>query len=69
MPKVTIGTYSEYKFEVGGNVLNMPVTKIVSEDDNVRNITKEVSVFEKYSTKKPLSSHAESTSTINGRDY
>jgi len=58
MPNVTIGTYSEYEFEVGGNVFNVPVTKIISEDENIDEITQEVSIFGKYTTKRHIRANA-----------
>lgn len=54
MPKAQIGTYAKFQVELNGKLEEVPVKNIFSEDEYVNNITKEVSVFEKYSSKKPL---------------
>ncbi len=52
MPKVKISTYTSFDILADGTIVRLPVTKIVSEDGEVKNISKEVSVFDKFATKK-----------------
>ncbi|MBE7082595.1 MAG: hypothetical protein E7378_02840 [Clostridiales bacterium] len=47
MPSFTINTYGEI-------IRDVKVTKIISEEPTVANITKEVKPFEKYASKKVL---------------
>ena len=55
MPKAKITTYPTLKFEdPTGKVVEAPITSIFSEEQQVAETSKEVSVFEKYTTKKPL---------------
>ena len=56
MPKVNINTYSNLEFEYNGKIVTSSVKKIFSEDEVVANITKEVGVFDKYSSKKSINS-------------
>ena len=58
MPKVNINTYSSFEIMNDGTILRVPVTNIVSEEAVVPNISKEVSVFDKYTSKKNISAKA-----------
>lgn len=46
MPQVTISTY--------GTILDGVKVKKIFSEENVRNVSKEVSVFEKYNSKKTI---------------
>lgn len=54
MPKATIKTYSTFEILADGTIYRAPVTKIVCEDSSVKNISKEVGLFEKYMSKKSI---------------
>jgi len=58
MPKATINTYSTFEILADGTIYRAPVTKIFSEDANVRNISKEVGLFDKYMSKKSIAGSA-----------
>lgn len=54
MPKELINTYATYNFMVDGKVHSAKVSKIVSEESYVKEVSKEVGVFEKYTAKKTI---------------
>lgn len=54
MPKEFINTYSTYNFSVNGKQQSVKVAKIVSEEAFVKEVSKEVGVFEKFSSKKSI---------------
>ena len=56
MPKEFINTYSTFNFVVNGKQQSARVAKIVSEEAHVNEVSKEVGVFEKFSSKKAISS-------------
>lgn len=58
MPKEFINTYSTFNFVVNGKTQSVRVAKIVSEEPNVSEVSKEVGVFEKFSSKKTISTKA-----------
>lgn len=60
MPKVNINTYSSFEIMNDGTIVRVPVTTIVSEEAVVPNISKEVSIFDKYSSKKNISAKCKS---------
>ena len=65
MPKVKIGTYSQLQFNVNGKNIEVPVTDIFCEDDKVPKVTKEVGIFDKYSSKKAINSKVKDKYSIN----
>lgn len=54
MPNVQISTYSGFEILANGEIVRVGVNKIISEEPVVPNTTKEVSVFEKYASKKSV---------------
>lgn len=60
MPKANINTYSSLEIMNDGTIVRIPVTNIVSEEVVVPNISKEVSIFDKYSSKKNISAKCKS---------
>ena len=56
MPSVNIKTYSE--------VLGVKVTKIFGEDGHVADITKSVSIFEKYTSKKSINAKCKQSTEL-----
>lgn len=64
MPKDFINTYATYNFYVDGKIQSAKVAKIVSEEPQVANITKEISVFEKYSSKKTIRAKVSASESV-----
>lgn len=54
MPKFKINTYSSFEILANGEIVRVPVTSIVSEDAAVANVSKDVNVFDKISSKKTI---------------
>lgn len=54
MPKFKINTYSSFEILANGEIVRVPVTNIVSEDAVVADISKDVNVFDKISSKKTI---------------
>lgn len=65
MPKATINTYGNFAINKYGEVVR--VSKIISEQENVPNISKEVE-FLKYSKKLPIHNAVKSTIQDLGRE-
>ena len=64
MPKVEINTYTSFDILADGTVVRVPVTKIVSEDEKVANISKQVNIFDKYSSKKNIAAKCKDVADV-----
>ena len=64
MPKAKINTYSNFEAFANGSMVRIPVTNIICEDAVVANISKEVNVFDKYASKKSISSKCKSLDSV-----